>query len=193
MYKDILTHKVARTSNKIMNIIFKETWFKRVTTTLLGMRFIGPQEEAEMEFDIAEILPKKFSWGKSRKTKCLSFGKNIQSIMHFANIFAPGFFCNLTVVLICMFPVSIIQKSSKCCFIRVSPKLWCPRSLGTLFYVLVFFWTRKLCFAKSKWNLSLKRFEFCLKCSTHKFSTSLQLDKIHALTFPQTKSLLVLF
>lgn len=68
MYKDILTHKVARISNKIMNIIFKETWFKRVMTTLLGMRFIGHQEEAEMEFDIAEILLKKFSWGKSRKT-----------------------------------------------------------------------------------------------------------------------------
>lgn len=67
MYKDILTHKVARTSNKIMNIIFKETWFKRVTTTLLGMRFIGPQEEAEMEFDIAEILPKKIQLGEEQE------------------------------------------------------------------------------------------------------------------------------
>lgn len=43
--------------------------------------------------------------------------------------------------------------------------------------MLIFFWTRKLCFAKSKWNLSLKRFEFCLKHRTHKFSTSLQLAK----------------
>lgn len=36
--------------------------------TLLGMRFSGYQEEAEMASDIAEILPKKFNWGNNRET-----------------------------------------------------------------------------------------------------------------------------
>lgn len=38
-----------------------------------------------------------------------------------------------------------------------------------------------------------KDFRFCLKHRTHKFSTSLLLDKIHAFTYSWTKSVLVLF
>lgn len=156
----------------------------------------------KLEFDRAEILQNSIiSWGRARRlTKTSHFCQKHLRTLHSASNFwgfllllCFFFSSSLRVVLICMFLAPIIYKSSKCCFIRVSCKLWCPRSLGALFYVLIFFWTRKLCFAKSKWNSSLKRFEFCLQHKTHKFSTSSPAWQKACHGHPRVISLWVLF
>lgn len=73
----------------------------------------GYLKEAGIESKIADILPKKkkksVGWRAGRLTKMSNFGKNTQSIMHFANILPLEFFYNLRVLVIRMFLVLIIK------------------------------------------------------------------------------------
>lgn len=77
---------------------------------------------------------------------------------HSFNLYIPGFY-NLQIVKMLSSTGILVNFDVR--------EAW-----GPFFYALIFFWTRKLCFAKSKWNSNLKRSEFRLQLRTLKFSSS---------------------
>lgn len=52
-----------------------------------------------------------------------------------------------------MFLALTIYKSSECCFIRVSRKLWCPRSLGALFLCAYFLLNQEIVLCQEQMEL----------------------------------------
>lgn len=72
-------------------------------------------------------------------------------------VFIGCFFSKLEgsvgIVLISMFLVLTIYKPSECCFIRVSHKLWCPRSLGALFLCAYFLLNQEIVLCQEQMEL----------------------------------------